>query len=41
VERDTMALAAGLTLADERPRLAFSRKIDVLVWMVERVKATH
>jgi uncharacterized protein YqjF (DUF2071 family) len=37
IERDTMAQAAGLTLPAEPMRLAFSRRLDVVVWLPERV----
>jgi uncharacterized protein len=35
IERDTMARAAGFTLPGEPRRLAFSRRLDVLVWPPE------
>jgi uncharacterized protein YqjF (DUF2071 family) len=36
VERDTMTDAVGLSLSTEPARLAFSRRLDVLVWAPER-----
>ncbi len=37
IERDTMAAAAGFRLSSEPRRLSFSRHIDVLVWMPNRL----
>jgi uncharacterized protein YqjF (DUF2071 family) len=37
IERDTMAVAAGLPLAGEPARVSFSRRLDVVVWAPERV----
>lgn len=37
IEQDTMAEAAGLTLPPEPRRLAFSRRIDVVVWPIHGV----
>jgi uncharacterized protein YqjF (DUF2071 family) len=37
IDRDTMAEAAGLTVVQEQQRVAFSRRLDVLVWPPERV----
>jgi hypothetical protein len=34
---NTLATAAAITLPDVPPRVAFSQRIDVLVWMPERV----
>jgi uncharacterized protein YqjF (DUF2071 family) len=36
-ERNTMALAAGITLPSQPPRLSFARRLDVVVWLPERV----
>lgn len=38
-ERNTMASAAGVTLPAVAPRLAFARRLDVVVWAPERVRA--
>ncbi|HEX5830842.1 MAG TPA: DUF2071 domain-containing protein [Gemmatimonadaceae bacterium] len=39
IERNTMAAAAGITLPSEPPRLAFARRLDVVVWPPTRVAA--
>lgn len=36
IERNTMADAAGITLPDQPPRLAFARMLDVVVWPPHR-----
>jgi hypothetical protein len=33
-----MAAAAGLTLPTDTPRLAFARRVDVVVWDKQRVE---
>jgi uncharacterized protein YqjF (DUF2071 family) len=38
VRENTMATAAGITLPDIAPRVAFARRLDVLVWSKERVR---
>jgi uncharacterized protein YqjF (DUF2071 family) len=38
VDRDTMAAAAGLALSTEPTRLAFARRLDVVVWAPARVE---
>jgi uncharacterized protein YqjF (DUF2071 family) len=39
IDKNTMALAAGIALPSEPPRLAFASSIDVLVWPPTRVRA--
>ena len=39
VDRNTMAEAAGIELAAQPPRLAFARRLDVVVWAPERTEA--
>jgi uncharacterized protein YqjF (DUF2071 family) len=37
IGRNTMAEAAGLTLAPQPPRLSFTTRLDVVVWLPERL----
>lgn len=37
IEHNTMADAAGITLPDQPPRLSFARRLDVVVWLPQRV----
>jgi uncharacterized protein YqjF (DUF2071 family) len=38
IERNTMASAAGVKLPDTRPLLHFSKRQDVLIWPLQRIK---
>lgn len=38
IDQNTMALAAGIALPDQPPRLVFSSRLDVLVWAPSRVR---
>jgi uncharacterized protein YqjF (DUF2071 family) len=38
IRHNTVASAAGIALPDEPPRVAFSKRLDVLVWDKERVR---
>lgn len=38
IERSTMATAAGIKLPDTRPLLHFSKRQDVLIWPLQRVR---
>ena len=38
IKTNTMAAASGITLPDTKPLLHFSRRLDVLVWPLRRVR---
>jgi uncharacterized protein YqjF (DUF2071 family) len=39
IETNSMALSAGIVLPQDRPRLHFARKLDVLIWPLKEINA--